>query len=1032
MAKFSVASVNNENNIALINVSLDFSLLKCDAKPEFQPIGPALTVQRREEAESGPIHRTACTLGFLFNDVLPDTPSLFKAYGRRVSEIIVQPNVNPPGTASDGPFQSFVGADCTSIWAAATSSDASIAVHLLACVLARAFDSKSATSIWFEIVEERKHQIEKLVKDNKMVHPNTYLASKQIVSRSDLAAWDTSARAWLRRADEFKAWEKNQFSLIVENVSLPYTATGTTYSKVVTTWTKSMIVLNNLLENLPQQASDRAVLLAISSWHLYPNLLVFQNKATNVDFKDKLFPPSAVLSLGLEYQMLKGNRDIHWSLALSHLRYYGDPVSVRSNEELSRVTMSQFWLVALGSLFGLWGLIASDITDTIKWLRALGNTIETTASTDDINVSWILSFCSAAKTFLEGGDRLFNSNLQLVKFGWRRATCLFGIRRCLQKPFFGLLNPHILKSLNTSDQISKGFTYLRGLTSRIASEEKQVLGSLRVKIGGSIFYEWATMHSIHDPLLHGSNRARHHRWIHREMTLDPSRWEQISSNQHYLLKQRHKTITAAGEECHILLDLDSTPRPHQMYAAAKFHLMIWPKPPKILGFEREYQFLREIPFDLSCEREHAGYSVWLTEDGPIDKATDHIEFASAERTTYQESLVILEKQLEPREVVEYLRSIVSPPDIPHSSTRRKREYDEIEGTDLMDTLPKVIESNAAYTLMTRETRLSRDFLQSILALQIATLLYEQLPRATVSPRLVDLELHKSGWLPHELTDAEIPGSMDLSWMAGISASKLLQRMTRSEAFGCIAMFESGRSSIKKEHLGDVLALCSEDSIFVAGIMLSDPAASSTSGPQIRHLVGSIGQAGLVFLVSPLNPRIRPIGYNPNSVCHNQYDGKREDKFESVSLHLSFTEWKMPLDWEGTGEIDQEVFLLESVLSVMDSGQWIGDLNVLALEKNPIHVFETECKGLCESGDRGTEKIHAGELISLDTWEELLDLPPSVGVFRSRSNWVARLAAASILCQQKKVDSAIVIGGQEFCWNCLMRCYGPHLPQVIID
>ncbi|KAI0100587.1 hypothetical protein GGR51DRAFT_531797 [Nemania sp. FL0031] len=248
------------------------------------------------------------------------------------------------------------------------------------------------------------------------------------------------------------------------------------------------------------------------------------------------------------------------------------------------------------------------------------------------------------------------------------------------------------------------------------------------------------------------------------------------------------------------------------------------------------------------------------------------------------------------------------------------------------------------------------------------------------------------------------------------------------------MFESGRFNIRTEHLVDAIALCTEDSIFVAGILLRDPSMIPTSGPQVRRLIGSIGQAGLVLLVSPLNPRIRPTGYDPTSVEHKMYDGKRENKFSGVSLHLSFTEWKMPLDWGNTGEIDQEVFLLESVLSVMHNGQWVGDIDVLGLEKDPLDVFETDCKGDCEV-DEAMKHALAEDVASLDDWEELLDPPPSVGVFRARSNWVARLAVASILIQQNKGNCALVIGGSELCWKCLVNQYAypePHTPRFIID
>lgn len=102
--KNSVIAFTTENTAALFHLNLDFSLFRCETKPEYLPVGTALTVHRREEAENGQIHRTACTLGFLFQEILPDTPALFKAYGRRVTDILEQPNINPQGTADDGAF----------------------------------------------------------------------------------------------------------------------------------------------------------------------------------------------------------------------------------------------------------------------------------------------------------------------------------------------------------------------------------------------------------------------------------------------------------------------------------------------------------------------------------------------------------------------------------------------------------------------------------------------------------------------------------------------------------------------------------------------------------------------------------------------------------------------------------------------------------------------------------------------------------------------------------------------------------------
>lgn len=133
------ASAHNENTLALIQLNFDFSLFKIEAPYEYQPLGAALSKHRRTIAEDGRQHVTARKLGALFQHILPSegTPEVFKAYGRRVSEISASEAVNPKGTGSDGGFAPYVGADGTSIWAAATSGQEAIAVHLLVCAQLR-------------------------------------------------------------------------------------------------------------------------------------------------------------------------------------------------------------------------------------------------------------------------------------------------------------------------------------------------------------------------------------------------------------------------------------------------------------------------------------------------------------------------------------------------------------------------------------------------------------------------------------------------------------------------------------------------------------------------------------------------------------------------------------------------------------------------------------------------------------------------------------------------------------------------------
>ena len=104
-----------ETTLALANTHFDFSLVKIEAPAEYRDLGAALSVKRRKAAEDESTHETARKLGALFQETIPSTPSLFKAYGLRASEIAQSPLINPRDGRSYGAFADHVGIDGTSI-----------------------------------------------------------------------------------------------------------------------------------------------------------------------------------------------------------------------------------------------------------------------------------------------------------------------------------------------------------------------------------------------------------------------------------------------------------------------------------------------------------------------------------------------------------------------------------------------------------------------------------------------------------------------------------------------------------------------------------------------------------------------------------------------------------------------------------------------------------------------------------------------------------------------------------------------------
>lgn len=182
--------------------------------------------------------------------------------------------MNPPGSPADGIFTDYIGIDGTSIWAAATSGEGAVAVHLLACMLARMFSAPEAISIWYELAENKKREI-LASSENEPLHFATLAAAKVSLSRDQLAEWDMSARSWLRTADEAKRTQQKQLMLIVRNINIPvHSVAKGTYESVIGAWKTALMLMERLLHGEPQSVQSGDLLLGVASWHIYPNLYV--------------------------------------------------------------------------------------------------------------------------------------------------------------------------------------------------------------------------------------------------------------------------------------------------------------------------------------------------------------------------------------------------------------------------------------------------------------------------------------------------------------------------------------------------------------------------------------------------------------------------------------------------------------------------------------------------------------------------------------------------------------------------------------
>ncbi|KAF5544520.1 hypothetical protein FPHYL_11010 [Fusarium phyllophilum] len=380
----ALASATNELTLAAANINFDFTLVRCEVPKEFEPLGNALSQTRKENAEGGTAHITARRLGVLFEGILGPTPALVKSYGTRVSEIAQATQQENPPEIKESIFAAHAGADGTSIWAAATSSPTALHVQLLACMLARLWSASEATSIWVELIKERRKQIEGMWNDDEPLRFATVAAAAQSdISRASLAEWDASVRSWLRTADRFNQERQDKLMILLDKVNLPISH-DTVYSSVIAAWKSAVETMERLVKGMPQAVNEGSCLLALSAWHLYPDITVEGSDTPPLQFSDPLVQSGGFLTLGLARPREGDAHGVFWSLSLAHLNFYGRPVSrkARFDTDSRKLSFDQFTQAVYGSLLGHWNLTGPLAQYPSHIFIAMKKTIERQTSAD--------------------------------------------------------------------------------------------------------------------------------------------------------------------------------------------------------------------------------------------------------------------------------------------------------------------------------------------------------------------------------------------------------------------------------------------------------------------------------------------------------------------------------------------------------------------------------------------------------------------------------------------------------------------------
>ncbi|KAF4451057.1 hypothetical protein F53441_5921 [Fusarium austroafricanum] len=1061
----SAASISNELTLAAAAFNIDFSLLKIEAPQEFNGLRNALSSRRIRDAEGGQHHITARQLGALFEAKVPAIPNLISKYGTRVSEICSGLDEQTQSHLDAGIFAGQTGPDGLNIWAGATSGTGGLAAHFLACLLARIWKPHEATSLWVEIVDRRKQEI---VVASGAVEAAALMASQQIISRQQLAVWDASARAWLQTADRDRRNQHIQLNLIINNLRLPVSTSHDPYQSVMDTWISAMKGMELLVLGVSQRVNNGAILLAMSSWHLYSDLEVLLCETKSVHLKDSLMQSSVVT---VSAQRSDSQKDgVFWSLPLSRMRFYSPPVTTERQFALdtNRVTTAEFCIAVLGGVTGPWyddGYQRDDILESILLLENwLGPG----------SPPWLTMLSNASSLLLRAQGLELQQYCKLLGRGARRGRRFVNGNTKQFAPLFGLTSPSNLFDFlsEPSNGIKSPESKIRVLRKIVESSgikpEDVIIRYKRLKwpTGSGREEEWIYEYASALPF-HRETRKRTHSGTFNAVNAH-RRWVPLLPDlegDSYVLSQ---AVNCADVPCDCGGKLDfgwQCPCNQEGFGCSEFchkegsecnnfkpihplsccgkcsdtcdDCMTNPQNIDIREFlvAPDLDFfqngeLGDIPRQecQKCQdlRLCAG---WYNSQRKrqLEAQAEECFFILPDEADYSEddgSFRMVRKPSTGLERFEFLLGIqetvavFSKKHVSQSSSRGES----------CNTLTVVLEDKSVDKLrvlgyldnLSHESRGVR----SLVALAFAEKVYKGLNMATVSMEALMISLQDIRW-PDWLSTTRPDGSeveyifrapsADFDVFGGEAKAQL------AVSFACVATFESGEFDIDPRALLGTFALSSGDSIYLTSAVTKDP-TQALAKTQIRRILGNLGRPELAFLVTTGDPMLGGCDLASwQSVNHEYFDGDFHNAFTGTSLHLTLTDFELPIDVGVRGLRDTQVVILESVVSLCDRGKQLGDLNIIGCLDDPRLTIGCCCRrhGVDEEKAAPVDKKALLKKLehvrSIDCWDEFFDFPLSKGIIRATGNWQGRIAAVAAGIQKGKKTLLLP---QDPCLRCL--------------
>ncbi|KAL5328141.1 hypothetical protein ACEPPN_005850 [Leptodophora sp. 'Broadleaf-Isolate-01'] len=1028
IGKFALSCVSGvqETSLALAHLSFDFAMIRLEAPKEFQGLGTALSKKRKHEAEQGSVHATARRLGALFADDMPPIPNLSRAYGLRASEIAENPSFNPTGSIADGPLAGHVGADGTSIWAAATSGRGALQVHLLACLLARMWSASEAIAIWSELVTARKARLEETLRGLEF-QASSLIASRIEVSHESLAEWDASARSWLRTGDKAKLLQQKQLMLIVDNIGLPVPSHPNMFEGVMAVWKNAMLTVEKLVSGIAQQINDPKVLVGLSSWHIYPDITFLGRETTTVYLNDDLVQRGGMITVGMQNASPNEHKGISWTMPLAQLQFYGKPEALKRiiGEQSVRVSFGHLVHVAMGSVISPWKQEADNFDSVCRFFVAVWSSLSRSDSKGSAALGWHELFSQQAISYLHAKPEERDYIQRLANLGRRRFATFMDPEPSLA-PGYGLCSlENSLGLLKTEDQIKAvrriasgynlgidlrgGFIVYKNEGAHRSCPEIASIFPYQLENGKEIHRRWTC------PIIlsHEDDSKRTEKLLY--MTSDYAFIDMFRARTKYLFDSKGTVersidlMAITGELCGLLSENIFTNAERKpvinWIAEKKIH---WGQEMGSLALS----YLEAVAssyvgtLEIGSNRRMLSWKVSAKEHTYED--VEYVQaFSTDSIIVYQQKSLYCEKEVTVTVPVDYVTDRIN------SRALDKHIFGYFDVPSLREQ--RVTSSRQRIQEKTGTTPLITSQVHCLFALYKASLVYSRLPTADIDLSIASRPMNRSQW----------------AQMEGGAASSTVRR---AEAFACVAMLDTGHVDLDPASFTDVMAISSGDTLYVSEMLLNDPCQPSVD-LGIRCLIGNIGRPGVALLIGPKEPvLLEPPLETWDLVNHSDFDGKLENNFKSTSLQLSLTGYEQAVNIPMTqGRRYKEVAYVEAVVSAHDCGSWVGDLNILSLCRNSstfLSNYGSEAINSLKT-QKDTERalpiscLHNdtqrrnssrfGKITSIDNWQEFFDLPPNSAIIRAKGNWIARLALAAAM--RGREDSAVWASGP-ICWKCV--------------